>query len=48
MMSDVNRQHQWDTLGTKVNRHLGACSETNKAVDYATKEGVSHGTTDFG
>jgi hypothetical protein len=42
----VNRQGKWDTFKTKVTRHFRACSDTDKAIDYYSKGGVSHGTTD--
>ena len=43
----VNRQQKWDTIETIVTRHLRACSNTSKAVDYHLEEGVSHGTTGY-
>jgi len=42
----VNRQGKWDIFRTKVSRHFRACSITGKAVNYHSKEGVSHGATD--
>jgi hypothetical protein len=43
----VNLQGKWDTFRTRVNGHFRACSHPGKEVDYHSKGGVSHGTTDY-
>ena len=42
----VRRQGKWDTFETGVIGHFEACSGSSRAVDYYSREGVSHGATD--
>ena len=38
----VNRQGKWDTIGTKVNGHLGACSCFPGEVKYRLRKEQDH------
>lgn len=40
----VNRQGKWDTIGTKDNGHLGACSCSLEEVKYRLRKEQDHDT----
>jgi hypothetical protein len=44
----VNRQGKWDTIGEKINGHLGTCSCSLKTVKYRHKKGASHDSRAIG